>query len=162
MVVAKRDLALIVGTVLLLATAVVRIATPDRSRLRPLSVEAVHFDPETIDPGQTVTRELQWTPPTDVYVMGWRPWVAIPANRRHNVELALNQGRTALLYAAQSVDPPGVVDPWDPQSFPPGTGFVVSRATPLTVRLRVSNTGTEPLPTGGATTLLYFVPYAGN
>jgi hypothetical protein len=158
----QRDLLLAAGALLLLAVGLVRLAVPDRSRLRPLSIDAIDFKSEKLDPGQTITREASWSPPDDVFLLGWHPWIAAPTDMRFDVEMVAFEGATRVLFVAQNVTPPGIVAPWPPQVLPQGSGFRVRKGRPLSVRFRMVNAGTVPFETGGATALLYFVPVDGN
>jgi hypothetical protein len=58
----RRDLALWGAGLLLLAVALVRLAVPDRARLRSVSIEAMDIASEPIGQGQTVDREATWSP----------------------------------------------------------------------------------------------------
>jgi hypothetical protein len=158
----QRDILLAAGALLLLAVGLVRLAVPDRSRIRPLSIEALEVAGDRLDPGQTMTRDANWNPPDDVYLLGWHPWIAAPADMRFNVEISAFQGTTRLLFVAQNLTPPGIVTPWSPQLLPQGTGIRLLKGQPLTMRYRITNTGAVPFETGGATALLYFVPVEGN
>src|SRR3954454_14841675 len=72
MQVSRRDAALAFAGLLLLAIAIVRVAVPDRLRLRALSVQGLDIDDEPLPSGDTITREKRWSPPTDIYLMGWQ------------------------------------------------------------------------------------------
>ena len=132
---------------LLLATAIVRVAVPDRSRLRPLSVEAFAVESATVAPGATVVRETEWSPAADVYVMGWNPWMGLPASISFDVELMIYRpdGKTTLFVMGQRGVSAGVVDTWREVDLPAGTGFIVRQGQPLRLRYRIINTGTAAL-----------------
>src|SRR5438034_11328387 len=68
------------GCLLLLAVGVVRLAVPDRSRIRPLSLQGIDVSSERIEHGQILERERVWQPPDDVYIVGWNPWVGAAAS----------------------------------------------------------------------------------
>src|SRR5574341_2307809 len=110
----RRDLMIGVGVLLLVAVAAVRTAVPDRSRIRPLSIEAFEVRSDRVDPGQTVVRETPWDPPTDVYVMGWNPWLGAPSGVSFEADLMLYQAetKTTIFMQGQRVMPPGTVDAW--------------------------------------------------
>src|SRR5438105_15520582 len=68
----RQEFALGIGLVILLAVAIVRtIIVPDRSRLRPVSVEGLDILSEPIGQGQRIVREKTWNPPANVYLLGW-------------------------------------------------------------------------------------------
>jgi hypothetical protein len=160
----RRDLLLAAGALLLLAVAIVRMAVPDRSRLRPLSVESFSVVSAEVAPGATVTREAEWSPAADVYVMGWNPWISLPAGVSFDVDVMIYQPdtKTTLFVMGQRGTSPGVIDVWREVDLPAGTGFMIRRGQPLKLRLRVTNNGATPFATRGATALVYFVPVEGN
>jgi hypothetical protein len=141
------------GALLLLATALVRLAVPDRSRMRRLSVEGIDIASAPIRGGQTVVSERQWNPPEDVYVVGWNYHVGAPAA---DPELLLLDGTTALFMGVK-----GQNTPLNPSFYQGGTGYLLLKGRPLTLRLKVSNTGPDG-HTLGARALVYFLPVAGN
>jgi len=150
----RRDLAVTALGLVLLAVAVVRLAVPDRSRLRPLSVEAIKIESEEVASHATAERTATWMPPEDVYVVGWGPRVHARGSRG-SLMLFL-QDRRILLFDYTE----------DGQSarneyVAPGTGFRVAKGEALTLRFRLNNAGPAG-PTQGATALIYFVPVAGN
>ncbi len=138
---------------LLLATGIVRIAVPDRSRMRPVSVEGIDIADEEIASGAAIVREKQWQPPADVYVIGWSYFVGAPAA---NPELTLADGDTTLFLGIKSAE-----SPLNPAFLQGGTGYRLSKGHPLTLRLKMRNTG-APGHTLGARALVYFVPVEGN
>src|SRR5438105_12201802 len=72
MEVKRQEVALGVGLLLLLAVAIVRtVIVPDRARLRPVSIEGLDIPNEPIAQGQRIERERAWSPPEDVYLLGW-------------------------------------------------------------------------------------------
>lgn len=148
---------LVIGAVglLLVAVAVVRLAVPDRSRLRPLSVEAIQIPSEPIKNGQSIERSFEWIPPDDVYVVGWGP--------RAN---AKNSGAEMTLFTPGP--PPMLLFDYAEDGRPnrneyaaPGTGFLVKKGGVLKVRYRINNGGPDSMTLGGVA-LIYFVPVAGN
>lgn len=147
-----RDFALASGVVLLLAVAVVRLAVPDRSRIRPLSVTGLDVPSEPIAQGETITRERSFAAPADVYVVGWSYRIGAPTA---GPELQL-LCRDVRLFTARGTDALQ-----NPAFFPAGTAFRVQRGESVTLRFRLSNAG----PAGeshGASALVYFVPVMGN
>lgn len=91
----------------LLAVAIVRVATPDRARLRPLSVEG-------IDLAEGV-QEGAWTAPADVYVVGW----SLAGEGR--LYLLAPPGETRLAMGTGS-------------GFYPGSGYRVERGAQVRLR----------------------------
>jgi hypothetical protein len=150
----RRDLVVIALGLVLLAIAVVRLAVPDRSRLRPLSVEAIDIATEEIAAHATLERLAVWTPPEDVYVVGWGPRVHARGSKA-SLMLFL-QDRKIMLFDYTE----------DGQSarneyVAPGTGFRVAKGEAVTLRYRINNGGPAG-PTHGAMALIYFVPVEGN
>jgi hypothetical protein len=147
-------LAVVVGTILL-AVAIVRLAIPDRSRLRALSVEAIRIASEPIKHDQSLERTFEWLPPEDVYIVGWGP--------RAN---AKNSGAEMTLFMPGP--PPMLLFDYAEDGRPsrneyaaPGTGFLVKKGAPVKLRFRVNNGGPDSQTLGGVA-LIYFVPAAGN
>lgn len=145
-----KDVLLAAGLLLLIAVGLIRVAGSDRARMRPISVDAIEVPSEMVGQGQTVTREASWSPPDDVYLIGWLPTVGAPEAQP---ELLLRLGEIRLLDARGS-------QPF-PIFFPAGSGYVVRKGQRLTLRFILSNTG-PPAQSQGAWVLLYFVPVAGN
>ena len=141
------------GFVLLLAVGVVRIATPARPPLRPVSVEGIEIAPEPIATGQRLVREKEWRPPADVYVVGWSYSLGSPHSEP---ELLLLHRDTVLFYG-----PRGGSVTQNPAFFDGGLGYRLQANEPLTLRLALTNTG-APGNTLGAKALIYFVPAEGN
>jgi hypothetical protein len=147
----RRDLALWGGGVLLLAVALVRLAVPDRARMRPVSIEALDIPTEPIASGQTIERQATWNPPDDVYLLGWNHEV----ETRAAPTLRLVHGNTRLFMVG------GTDGSADHAFFPAGAGYRVRKGETLTLTFRVTNGG-PPGETHGAGALLYFVPVEGN
>jgi hypothetical protein len=160
----NRDLLIGGGVILLLAVAVVRLAVPDRSRIRPISIEGFEIKNQQIDPGQTVTHELPWNPPDDVYVLGWVPYLGAPSDAKYDADIMLYQPehQTTVFVTGYRVSPPTSTDAWRLYSLPPQTGFLVRKGDRLMLRYRITNQGATSFHTNGATALVYFVPVAGN
>jgi hypothetical protein len=160
----RREALFAAASALLLATAVVRIATPDRPRLRPLSIAPFEVREADVPAGETVTLEAHWSPPSDVYVMGWSPWIGLPPAAVFDAEVMVYQrdAKTTVFVMGQRGAGTGALDTWRHENLPSGTGYLVRKGEPLTLRYRVENGGPAPFSTRGATALLYFVPAEGN
>jgi hypothetical protein len=149
----RRDLLLGGAVLLLLAVAIVRTAVPDRSRIRPLSIYAIDFPSEPIKKGETIEREKTWSPPDDVYVMGWNP----------RVYAAASAGLLSLHSLPEKVrlfeyrEGEGLAK----TDFPPGTGFLLKKGQQLAATFRIGNSGPDS-QTHGAVAYIYFVPVQGN
>jgi hypothetical protein len=147
-----KDLVFAAAVLLLLAVAVVRLAVPDRARMRRLSVEGLDIVSEPIGQGQTVTREKTWKAPDDIYVVGWNYSIGAPGAWP---EITLVAGDVRLFVVRGSEQPP------NPSFFQSGTAFLVRKGEPVTLRFRLTNAG-APGETHGASALVYFVPVEGN
>jgi hypothetical protein len=140
------------GCLLLLAVGVVRLAIPDRSRMRPLSLQGFDIPSEPIEHGQTKERERVWQPPDDIYVVGWNPWVGAASS---GGEVTLLAAGVRLFFFAQSEGAANQT------AYPGGTGYLLRKGQPLTLRYRLVNMGPAG-ETKGAGALVYFVPVDGN
>jgi len=140
------------ASLLLLAVGVVRLAVPDRSRMRPLSLQGFDIPSERIDHGQILERERVWEPPDDVYVVGWNPWVGAESS---GGELTLFAGGTRLFYFVQRESTANHT------VYPGGTGYLLRKGERLRLRYRLVNLG-PAAETKGAGALVYFVPVEGN
>jgi hypothetical protein len=136
----------------LLGLALYRVATPERPKLHPVSVEGLEIPSQPIATGQTVVAEKRWSPPQDVYVIGWSYHIGAPEARP---ELFL-LGEDTTLFVARG----GEIQA-NPAFFEGGTGFHVRASRAVTLRLRMHNSGSAG-ETHGAQALLYFVPVVGN
>jgi hypothetical protein len=137
---------------LLLAVGVVRLAVPDRSRIRPLSLQGFDISSERIDHGQVLERERVWQPPDDVYVVGWNPWVGAASS---GGELTLFAGGVRLFFFVQGDSAANHT------VYPAGTGYLLRKGEKLALRYRLVNMGPAG-ETKGAGALVYFVPVEGN
>ena len=137
---------------LLLAVGLVRLAVPDRSRIRALSLQGFDIPSERIEQGQTLERERVWEPPDDVYVVGWNPWVGAESSAG---EITLFAGGVRLFYFVQGE---GAANP---TVYPGGTGYLLRKGERLSLRYRLANLGPAG-ETKGAGALVYFVPVEGN
>jgi len=140
------------GCLLLLAVGVVRLAVPDRSRIRPLSLQGIDVSSERIEHGQILERERVWQPPDDVYIVGWNPWVGAAAS---GGELTLFASGVRLFYFVQGDSAANHT------VYPGGTGYLLRKGERLTLRYRLVNMGPAG-ETKGAGALVYFVPVEGN
>jgi hypothetical protein len=158
----RRDVILGGAVLLLFGTAVLRLALPDRTRLRALSVEGLWDQGETVAPGATVTKELTWKPPEDVYVLGWNPWVGIPAGMAASAQLLLyDADRKTSLFLRHTQGSESFTGD-DAQETPNGTGYHVRKGVELRFRYKITSQAEAPFVTFGAGTLIYFVPVEGN
>ena len=140
------------GCLLLLAVGVVRLAVPDRSRMRALSLQGFDIPSEPIDHGQIPQRERVWEPPDDVYVVGWNPWVGAAHS---GGEMTLFAAGVRLFFFVQGDSAANHT------VYPAGTGYLLRRGEKLTLRYRLVNMGPAG-ETRGAGALIYFVPVQGN
>jgi hypothetical protein len=150
----RRDMALAAGALLLLAVAVIRVAIPDGSRIRPLSIHGLDIPDEKIDTGQELQRTVRWNPPADVYVIGWSYDLGSAAARP---ELALMHGETQLFFVKGG----GAAPVENPAFFGAGAAYRLRKEDTLELRYRLVNTG-APGQTNGARALVYFIPVEGN
>ena len=152
----KRNELLMFGAgLLLLAVAIVRIAVPDRSRIRVLSVEAIQIPAEPIKNGQSIEHTFDWIPPDDVYVVGWGPR---PNAKNSGAQMTLfTPGPPAMLLFDYAEDG----RPHQNEYAAPGTGFLVRRGSAVKLRFRINN-GRPDSSTQGGVALIYLVPVAGN
>jgi hypothetical protein len=140
------------GCLLLLAVGVVRLAVPDRSRIRSLSLQGFDIPSERIDHTQTLEREKVWLSPDDIYIVGWNPWVGALSS---GGELTLFAAGVRLFFFAQGEGAANQT------VYPGGTGYLLRKGQPLTLRYRLVNMGPAG-ETKGAGALVYFVPVEGN
>jgi hypothetical protein len=148
----RRDLALTIAVVLLLSVAIVRTAIPDRSRMRPLSIEGLTIASIDLPAHSKDIAEREWSPPTDVYVVGWSYHVPSTGGV---LSLLAPPGDT-LIFRVRG----GEFD-LRPQFVQAGTGYLIRRGQKLRARLHVE-TLEQPGKTHGAIVLVYFVPVEGN
>jgi hypothetical protein len=145
---------------LLLATVIVRASVADRSPLRGLTVQGCWFESARVDDGQTVTRELPWTPERDVYVVGWNALLAEPPDAAYEAELTLfdDAAKTRIFAMVQQRSPPGQSARWETATLPDGTGYRVAAGRRLVLRLRIRNAGSEVLRTEVSGAQIRYVP----
>lgn len=147
----RRDLALWGAGLLLLAVALVRLAVPDRARLRSLSIEGMDIASEPIGQGQTIHRQATWNPPDDVYLLGWN--YAVDTRAAPTLRLLLGDTRLFMVGGSSATS--------DVALFPAGTGFRVRKGEKVTLDFSLTNGGPAG-ETHGASVLLYFVPLESN
>ena len=154
MEVSRRDAAIAAASLFLMATAVVRMATPSRPALRPLSVEGLDVRTEPIASAQTITRDARWKAPTDVYLMGWQYW---NGGAQGGGEIVVFREPGSLrLFTADRND-----NSANPFFFQNGAAFRLQKGEEIVLRYRLTNTG-PPGQTNGAHLLIFFVPVEGN
>jgi hypothetical protein len=148
----------VVGLAGALALLIVRAAVEDRTPLRGLNLRGLWFEQTTVDPGQTVTRELTWVPERDVYLVGWNALVLAPWQAAHASELTLFDGGTRIFVMVESGSPPADALAWHPAELPAGTGYRVHAGRTLTLRLRIANQGAGELLAETAGAQIRYVP----
>lgn len=157
MEVSRRDLAIGAAVLLLLAVAIVRTAVPDRSRLRPLSIQGLDIAPALVGQGKDLVSEQVWEAPADVYIMGWNYYIGAPGSGAELLLLGPNEER---VFQARATTNPNAL-PVGMMFFENGGAWKLGKGRQLRLRYRVHNTG----PAGshyGASALVYFVPAEGN
>jgi hypothetical protein len=154
MQVSRRDAGLAFAGVLLLAIAVVRVAVPDRLRLRALSVQGLDIDDEPLPSGDTISREKRWSPPTDIYLMGWQ-YRNGGSSAGSELSLLREPGTLRLFVVSRENNPA------NPAFFQNGAAFRVAKGEELVARYTITNTG-PPARIVGAHVLLFYVPVEGN
>ena len=159
----RRDLLLAGGALVLLAIGILRLATPDRPRIRAVAIEGVSTKPRPVGPGETVTEEGIWQPPDDVYVLGWDPIVGAGVGQ-YDVDIMLYESatQTTLFHATQSVSAGSALHSWPATTLPLGTGYLARKGSPLKFRIMIGNTGTTTVQPRAASALIYYVRVEGN
>lgn len=146
-----RDLLVAGAIVVALSVAGARTLAPPAATVRQLSVEAIEIADAGIGTGEARRDEARWSPPDDVFVVGWAPWLGAPDS---GAQLFLQDGATTLFQIVRPADAGA-----RPVFAPSGTGFLVRKGQALTLRLQVTNSG-APGRTHGARALIYFHPVA--
>ena len=147
----RRDLAILALSSALLGIAGFRLLSPGGALTRQISVEAVEVKSKPIKSGEALVQESSWTPPDDVFIIGWAPDLGAPSALP---ELYLvSQGTTVFLAPRASLE--GLKAAF----LPAGTGFLVRRGETVTLRLQMTNSGANG-ETKGARALIYFHPVA--
>ena len=144
----RRDLTILAVSSALLGMALFRIV-PATPLTRQISVEAVEIRSTPIKSGESLTQESSWTPPDDVYVVGWAPDLGAPSAAP---ELYLVSKGTTIFLA-----PRASLEGLKAAFLPSGTGFLVRKGETVTLRLQMLNSGPDG-ETRGARALIYFHP----
>jgi hypothetical protein len=147
----RRDLAIVVVSSAFLGLVLFRLMATPAPPTRRLSVEALEIKSQAVRSGESLTHEASWLPPDDVFIVGWAPELGAPAARP---ELYLLCGETRIFAA-----PRGAVEGMPTLFLPAGTGFLIRKGEPVTLRLRLDNLGPDG-ETRGARALIYFHPVA--
>ena len=145
----RRDLTILAVSSALLGMALFRIVSPATPLTRQISVEAVEIRSKPIKSGESLTQESSWTPPDDVYVVGWAPDLGAPSAAP---ELYLVSKGTTIFLA-----PRASLEGFKAAFLPSGTGFLVRKGETVTLRLQMLNSGPDG-ETRGARALIYFHP----
>jgi hypothetical protein len=150
----RQEVALGFALLLLLAVAIVRtVMVPDRARLRPVSVEGVEIPTEPIAQGQRIERQKSWSPPAEIYLLGWNYRIGAGAS---GIDLVLLVNDVSIFHVRT-----GDVGGANPAFLPGGAGYRVRPVDKVRLLYVVTNTG-PPGDTRGAGALIYFVPVEGN
>ncbi len=147
----RRDLAFLALCCALLGVAVFRILSPAEGATRRISVEAVEIRSAPIKSGESLVQESSWTPPDDVFIVGWAPDLGAPGARPG---LYLMAGSTAIFMAER-----GSVEGLKSVFLPSGTGYLVRKGETVKLRLQINNSGPDG-ESRGARALIYFHPVA--
>jgi len=145
----RRDIAILALCCALLGVAVFRLLSPAEGATRRVSVEAVEIKSAPIKSGESLVQESSWTPPDDVFIVGWAPDLGAPGARP---ELYLISGGTNIFMAER-----GSVEGLKSVFLPSGTGFLVRKGEPVKLRLQINNSGPDG-ESRGARALIYFHP----
>lgn len=147
----RRDLAILVVSSAFLGLVLFRLMATPAPATRRLSVEGLEIKSQPVRSGESLTHETSWLPPDDVFIVGWAPELGAPAARP---ELYLLSGETRIFAA-----PRGETEGLPTVFMPAGTGYLIRKGEPVTLRLRLKNLGPEG-ETRGARALIYFHPVA--
>jgi hypothetical protein len=147
----RRDLVFLALGCALLGLAVFRLLSPAEAATRRISVEAVEIRSAPIKSGESLVQESSWTPPDDVFIVGWAPDLGAPSALP---ELYLRAGETTVFLA-----PRASLEGLKPAFLPSGTGFLVRRGETVKLRLQINNSGPDG-ESRGARALIYFHPVA--
>jgi hypothetical protein len=114
-------------------------------------VEAIEIRSTPIKSGESLVQESSWTPPDDVFIVGWAPDLGAPSALP---ELYLRAGETTIFLA-----PRASLDGLKPAFLPSGTGFLLRKGETVKLRLQINNSGPDG-ESRGARALIYFHPVA--
>lgn len=147
----RRDLAIFLATSAFLGFVLFRLMATPGPPTRRLSVEALEIKSQPVRSGESLTHETSWLPPDDIFIVGWAPELGAAAARP---ELYLVSGETRVFAA-----PRGEKEGLPTVFMPSGTGYLIRKGEPVTLRLRLDNLGPDG-ETRGARALVYFHPVA--
>jgi hypothetical protein len=134
----------------LLGAGVFRLIDPPGAT-RMISVEAVEIKSAAIKSGQSLVQETSWSPPDDVFIVGWAPDIGAPEARP---ELYL-VGEGTTIFTAER----GSIEGLRPVFLPAGTGYLLRKGATVKLRFQIINTGPDG-ESRGARALVYFHPVA--
>ncbi|MBX7185089.1 MAG: hypothetical protein K1Y01_08090 [Vicinamibacteria bacterium] len=147
----RRDIVTLVLCCALLGAAASRLVSPAAGAVRRISVEAVEIRSAPIKSGESLVQEASWTPPDDVFVVGWAPDLGAPGA---SPELYLRAGETTIFTA-----PRASLEGLKAVFLPSGTGYLVRKGEVVKLRLQINNSGPDG-ESRGARALIYFHPVA--
>ncbi len=147
----RRDLLILAASCAVLGLALFRLLAPSGQTTRRISVEAVEIKSRPIKSGESAIQEASWTPPDDVFVVGWVPDVGAPEARPN---LFLMSGSTAIFKIER-----GSIEGLRTTFLPAGTGYLTRKGETIKLRLQIDNSGPDGV-SGGARALIYFHPVA--
>ena len=147
----RRDLLTLAASCALLGLVLFRLLSPSGAPTRRISVEAMEIKSQPIRSGESATQEASWTPPDDVFVVGWAPDVGAPEARPN---LFLMSGSTAIFRIER-----GSVEGLRATFLPAGTGYLARKGETIKLRFQIDNSGPDGV-SGGARALIYFHPVA--
>ena len=147
----RRDIAILALCCALLGVAVFRLLSPAAGATRRISVEAVEIRSAPIKSGESLVQESSWTPPDDVFIVGWAPDLGAPSALP---ELYLLAGGATIFLA-----PRASLEGLKPAFLPSGTGFLIRKGESVKLRLQINNSGPDG-ESRGARALIYFHPVA--
>jgi hypothetical protein len=147
----RRDITILALCSALLGVAGLRLLTPPGAATRRISVEAVEIKSAPIKSGASLVQESSWSPPDDVFIVGWAPDLGAPGARP---ELYLTSSGTTLFMAER-----GSLEGLKSVFFPSGTGYLVRKGQSVKLRLQINNSGPDG-ESRGAKALVYFHPVA--
>ena len=147
----RRDITILALCSALLGVAGFRLLAPPGAATRRISVEAVEIKSAPIKSGASLVQESSWSPPDDVFIVGWAPDLGAPSALP---ELYLRTGETTIFLA-----PRASLEGLKPAFLPAGTGFLIRKGETVKLRLQLNNSGPDG-ETKGARALIYFHPVA--
>jgi hypothetical protein len=147
----RRDIAILGLCSALLGVAAFRLLSPVEGSTRRISVEGVEIKSAAIKSGEALVQEASWSPPDDVFIVGWAADLGSPGAAP---ELSLRAGPTTIFLV-----PRGSAEGLRVAFLPAGTGYLVKKGEIVKLRLQISNSGPDG-QSGGAHALIYFHPVA--